>query len=286
MGNYALRYDSDLAPTLASTAVIPVMNADPGGAAGFFGPVGESAGFTTLADLATFFAANSGPVVTTKVTINAAANAAALVASGYSLTGSDSTDLMDLTGTWNTSGTPTALKISITDTASGAAALLDVLGGSAGATSRFRVGKSGNTTVTGGGNTVALTVAGGTLTGSNTQGAIVVTNTWNTSGAPTAFSLAVTRTAADAASKIFDFLGGAGGATSLLSLTHTAATTGLLTVGGSGYGAAGASVRLDGLTSGAAAQTGTLANAPSAGNPTFWIPINIAGSIRYIPAWT
>lgn len=55
---------------------------------------------------------------------------------------------------------------------------------------------------------------------------------------------------------------------------------------GTGYGAAGASIRLNGLTSGAAAQVGTLTNAPSAGNPTFWIPVSIAGAIRYIPAWT
>lgn len=59
-----------------------------------------------------------------------------------------------------------------------------------------------------------------------------------------------------------------------------------LVVAGSAYGAGVASVRLNGLTSGAAAQTGTLTNAPTAGNPSFWIPINIAGAVRYIPAWT
>lgn len=39
------------------------------------------------------------------------------------------------------------------------------------------------------------------------------------------------------------------------------------------------------LTNGAAAATGTLANAPIAGNPTKWIPINDNGTTRYIPAW-
>jgi hypothetical protein len=57
-------------------------------------------------------------------------------------------------------------------------------------------------------------------------------------------------------------------------------------IDGTGYGAGVASLRLNGLTSGAAAQVGTLTNAPSAGNPSFWIPINIAGNVRYIPAWT
>jgi hypothetical protein len=39
------------------------------------------------------------------------------------------------------------------------------------------------------------------------------------------------------------------------------------------------------LTDGAAAQAGTLLNAPAAGNPTKWIPINDNGTTRYIPAW-
>jgi len=39
------------------------------------------------------------------------------------------------------------------------------------------------------------------------------------------------------------------------------------------------------ITSGAGAATGTLTNAPSAGNPTCWLPINDNGTTRYIPAW-
>ncbi|MCC3246655.1 hypothetical protein LG047_15240 [Methylocystis sp. WRRC1] len=39
------------------------------------------------------------------------------------------------------------------------------------------------------------------------------------------------------------------------------------------------------MNNGAAAQTGTLTNAPAAGNPTKWIPINDNGTTRYIPAW-
>ncbi len=40
-----------------------------------------------------------------------------------------------------------------------------------------------------------------------------------------------------------------------------------------------------GWTNGAGAQTGTLLNAPAAGNPTKWIPVNDNGTTRYIPAW-
>lgn len=42
---------------------------------------------------------------------------------------------------------------------------------------------------------------------------------------------------------------------------------------------------LTALTNNAAAQTATLTNAPVAGNPTKWIPINDNGTIRNIPAW-
>jgi hypothetical protein len=39
------------------------------------------------------------------------------------------------------------------------------------------------------------------------------------------------------------------------------------------------------LNNGAAAGAGTITNAPAAGNPTKWIPINDNGTVRYIPAW-
>lgn len=39
------------------------------------------------------------------------------------------------------------------------------------------------------------------------------------------------------------------------------------------------------LANGAAAGAGTLTNAPTAGNPTKWVPINDNGTTRYIPAW-
>lgn len=39
------------------------------------------------------------------------------------------------------------------------------------------------------------------------------------------------------------------------------------------------------LPDGAAAAAGTLLNSPVAGNPTKWVPINDAGTTRYLPAW-
>jgi len=57
-------------------------------------------------------------------TITPAANSQALVASSYSLTAANTQALLDLSGTWNTSGKPSALKLNITDTASNADSLL------------------------------------------------------------------------------------------------------------------------------------------------------------------
>lgn len=39
------------------------------------------------------------------------------------------------------------------------------------------------------------------------------------------------------------------------------------------------------LTNGAAANVGTLNNAPAVGDPTKWVPINDNGTTRYIPCW-
>ena len=68
-------------------------------------------------------------------------NTTPLTISGYSLTGSDASPLLDLSGTWNTTGTPTGLKLNVTDTASNAASLLmDLQVGGAG---KFTVTKAG-----------------------------------------------------------------------------------------------------------------------------------------------
>lgn len=53
-----------------------------------------------------------------------ALNSSAFTISSYSLTANNAQSMLDLTGTWNTTGTPTAIKLNITDTASNAASLL------------------------------------------------------------------------------------------------------------------------------------------------------------------
>lgn len=67
----------------------------------------------------------AGDTMTGLLTVaQATANTAVFASTGYSLTGSNATSLIDLVGTWNTSGNPTALKINITNTASGLSSLL------------------------------------------------------------------------------------------------------------------------------------------------------------------
>lgn len=68
-------------------------------------------------------------------------NAIGLGITGFSLTGANAQSLIDVSGTWNTSGTPTLIKGYVTDTASNASSLLLDLG--TGSTSRFNVVKDG-----------------------------------------------------------------------------------------------------------------------------------------------
>lgn len=65
-------------------------------------------------------AAISGTTGTfTTLTATPAANTTALTSTGYSLTGTNAQSLIDLSGTWNTTGVPIALKTDLTVTAAG-----------------------------------------------------------------------------------------------------------------------------------------------------------------------
>jgi hypothetical protein len=96
----------------------------------------------------------------------ASANTAIITVSNYSLTGSNADSLANLSGTWDTSGTPTALKLNMTDTASNAASLLLDL--QVGSVSKFSIRKDGVLTV----GSVALSSVTGLGTGVATALAI------------------------------------------------------------------------------------------------------------------
>lgn len=70
---------------------------------------------------------------------------AGVLITGVSQTGASANGVLDMTQTWNTTGTPTAIKANVTDTASNAASLLlDLLVGSA---SKMSVRKDGRTSI-------------------------------------------------------------------------------------------------------------------------------------------
>jgi hypothetical protein len=100
--------------------------------------------FFVRGDGAATFSSN---VTATNYITGGVANTASFAATGYSLTGSNAQSLIDLAGTWNTSGNPTAIKLNITNTASGSTSnLMDL---QVGGTSQYKVDKAGNSVQTG-----------------------------------------------------------------------------------------------------------------------------------------
>ena len=93
-----------------------------------------------------------------KFTIDPDDNQIGLAITGTSLTGSNAQSLIDLAGTWNTTGNPTAIKLDITNTASGANSLLMDL--QVGGTPEFRVTRTGNVVVNGSTSTYQMHVVG------------------------------------------------------------------------------------------------------------------------------
>ena len=80
--------------------------------------------------------------VTGTTQLTPAANSSAIVSTGYILTGSDATPLIDLSGTWNTTGAPTLIRANVTNTASGVLSWLMSL--QVGGTQRFGFFKDGS----------------------------------------------------------------------------------------------------------------------------------------------
>lgn len=85
---------------------------------------------------------NVAQTFTVEQTFTPAANTEAITVTGFSLTGANAQSILDLTGTWNTSGQPSAIKLNITDTASIASSfLLDMR---VGGVQKFYVQKDGS----------------------------------------------------------------------------------------------------------------------------------------------
>jgi hypothetical protein len=98
--------------TLAGTDG-PSLNVGAGGTLGTaaFVNTGTSGGTVPLL--------NAGNTFSATQTITPATNTQALVASSYSVTGANTQALLDLSGTWNTSGNPAGILLNLTQTAAG-----------------------------------------------------------------------------------------------------------------------------------------------------------------------
>lgn len=68
-------------------------------------------------------------------------------------------------------------------------------------------------------NSVPLGITGYSLTGANASSVLNMSGIWNTTGNPVGIRLAITNTASGATAKFLEFLGGAGGATSMFAVT-------------------------------------------------------------------
>lgn len=101
--------------------------------------------------------------------------AGGIAVSAASLSGSQATSLLDLTQTWNTSGTPTAIKLNITDTASNASSLLMDL--QVGGSSKFKVDKDGGIVFVG---DSGIKSAGNIRLWSTNGASIIIRNSTNT----------------------------------------------------------------------------------------------------------
>lgn len=132
----------------------------------------------------------AGDTMTGLLTIaQATANTSNLILSGQSLTGANAQSLLSMAGTWNTTGNPSALKIAITNTASGATSkFLELLAGAGGATSVLTIDKAGAIVSTGKsfsiGDVFAATLAASAgmdlyLDGANGRSVIISTNGTN-----------------------------------------------------------------------------------------------------------
>jgi len=109
-------------------------------------PTSKSIGWTDA--LLTRLGANSIGLGA-RLSITAPANASALSSTGYSLTGSNASSMIDLAGTWNTSGNPVLIKAAIANTASGSTSkFLSFLAGASGTTEVFSVDKDGKVAFT------------------------------------------------------------------------------------------------------------------------------------------
>jgi len=231
--------------------------------------------FGGSADL-TFNDATNVLALTGSETIAVGANTTALAISGYSLTGANAQGIVTLAGTWNTTGTPTAIDLNITETAVNAAAL--ILNLRINTTSRFSVSRLG------------AVVAGSYTLGAS---AFIIWSTRSVLSSPANGNL----TLFNSSFNDWGLLQFGGTAATFPALKRSTTTLQVRLADDSAFAslsvlniltnnAAALVTSSVALTDFAGAGAGTITNAPTAGNPTKWIAIVDNGTTRFIPTWT
>lgn len=112
---------------MASDGTVPLLSiilsglngASPGGGGGGLTLAEAQALFLTLAQGDARYVLKTGDLMTGSLTINPLVNTSALIASN-SLTGANAQSILSLAPTWNTTGTPSAILLNVTNTASNA----------------------------------------------------------------------------------------------------------------------------------------------------------------------
>lgn len=168
--------------------------------------------------------------------------------------------------------------------------VLDITGSSGLVTVPYNLGVSGTSTLTG--NVTVGTLGSGNVSnsvliqgssangygpfvqfvdGTGSMGAVGSSNSWGTGNA---------RGMAFAATNALQFLTNNGTLALTLDTSQNATFAGQVIVHDATFHRT-----LTTMTNGAASNTGTLTNAPVAGNPTKWVPVNDNGTTRYVPMW-
>jgi hypothetical protein len=262
---------------------------------GTVGIGGATASFPALKNSGTALevrlADNSAYAAVTALTAtitDTSANTSAIAASDYSLTGSNTTPMVILTGTWNTTGIATGVLLNLTNTASGAGSMLLDL--ETNSVSQFSVFANGNTTMTGtvsalsgtftqtSANLSAIASTSYSLTGSSAVSMVDLAGTWNTSGTPTLIKANVTDTASNAASLLMDLqVGGS----SRFRVTKTGGAL-IAGAGALGYatGSGGAVTQATSRTTGVTLDktNGAITLVSAAGDATNWTSFTVTNS--------
>lgn len=194
--------------------------------------LGAGSAVTTLVGLRIDALSAGGSNIGVQIAQGSGVNGPGIQITGGTQTGSTGTGILSISQTWNTTGSPTALFIGITNTAS--AAGTKVVQIQVGATNRLSLDTNGQLVLSPAASTTAfaitqvaagraisitqpasvtldgIIISGGSITGGAATSLLNLAQTWNTTGFPLGILLNITNTASGASARLMDLqVGGA-----------------------------------------------------------------------------